>query len=99
MDQNSRAQESDHCPACGSRDLEPFHAMRGIPALSCTIWDSREQAENCPKGDIELALCKTCGLLINTAFDSAVLALKIFDKCTDSSRYLCHKVIMPGDVV
>lgn len=47
--------------------------MRGIPALSCTIWDSREQAENCPKGDIELALCKTCGLLINTAFDSAVL--------------------------
>ena len=57
------------CPACGSTELSPFHRMESIPALSCTIWDSVEQAKSCPQGDIELALCNTCGLLINTAFE------------------------------
>ena len=62
-----------HCPACGSGELVPFHRMQGIPALSCTIWDSAEAARSCPQGDIDLALCKTCALLLNTAFDPKLL--------------------------
>lgn len=61
------------CPACGSTELSPFHSMQSIPALSCTIWDSVEDAKSCPQGDIDLALCKTCGLLINTAFEPKLL--------------------------
>ena len=61
------------CPACGSKELTPFHQMQSIPALSCTIWDTVEEAKSCPQGDIDLALCTTCGLLINTAFDPELL--------------------------
>lgn len=61
------------CPACGSTALTPFHQMKGIPALSCTIWDTVEEAKSCPQGDIDLSLCQTCGLLINTAFEPTLL--------------------------
>ena len=61
------------CPACGSTELSPFHSMHGIPALSCTIWDTVEEAKSCPQGDIDLSLCKTCGLLINTSFEPKLL--------------------------
>ncbi len=61
------------CPACGSTVLTPFHQMKGIPALSCTIWDTVAEAKSCPQGDIDLSLCQTCGLLINTAFEPKLL--------------------------
>jgi len=61
------------CPACGSTALTPFHQMKRIPALSCTIWDSVAEAKSCPQGDIDLSLCQTCGLLINTAFEPKLL--------------------------
>jgi len=61
------------CPACGSSELIPFHRMQSIPALSCTIWDSAEEARTCPQGDIDLALCETCALLVNTSFDPELL--------------------------
>lgn len=61
------------CPACGSTALTPFHQMKGIPALSCTIWDTVADAKSCPQGDIDLSLCQTCGLLINTAFEPKLL--------------------------
>jgi len=61
------------CPACGSTELTPFHEMKGIPALSCTIWESVAEAKSCPQGDIALSLCQTCGLLINTAFEPKLL--------------------------
>ena len=47
--------------------------MEQIPALSCTIWDTSEEARACPKGDIDLALCQTCGLLVNTSFNPELL--------------------------
>ena len=63
----------DECPACGSSQLTPFHSMQRIPALSCTIWDSAAEAKSCPQGDIDLALCETCALLLNTSFDPELL--------------------------
>jgi len=47
--------------------------MERIPALSCTIWDTPDEARQCPQGDIELALCQNCGLLINIAFEPKLL--------------------------
>jgi SAM-dependent methyltransferase len=47
--------------------------MERIPVLSCTLWDSPEEARACPQGDIDLALCQTCGLLLNTSFDPELL--------------------------
>lgn len=72
-DKHSAAKAIEKCPACGSRQLVPFHSMQSIPALSCTIWDSVEEARSCPQGDIDLALCETCALLLNTSFDPELL--------------------------
>jgi len=37
------------------------------------MWDSPEEARTCPQGNIDLALCQTCALLLNTSFDPKLL--------------------------
>lgn len=61
------------CPACGSSDLNVFTAPSTLPTLSCTLWPSREDALEAPRGTMSLALCGTCGLLVNVAFDPSLL--------------------------
>jgi len=61
------------CPACRSKSLRVFTDTVTLPTQSCTLWPSRETAQACPKGEISLALCEQCGLLVNVAFDPAKL--------------------------
>jgi len=56
------------CPACGADSLENFYTLRGIPAYSCALMTTREEALDCPRGDLELALCRICGFITNTAY-------------------------------
>jgi SAM-dependent methyltransferase len=58
------------CPVCGSRDLNPFLEYRGVPANIGILYTDRETAIQCPKGDIRLAWCNTCGFITNLLFDS-----------------------------
>jgi SAM-dependent methyltransferase len=57
------------CPGCGSAGLVEFYRQQNIPANSCLLMSSREQALACARGNMELALCQACGLISNTAFD------------------------------
>jgi SAM-dependent methyltransferase len=41
---------------------------------SCLLLDDRESAVRFPRGDIELRLCRTCGLVQNEAFDETAMA-------------------------
>ena len=43
------------CPAC-SGSLRPFHAQDGVPAHSCLLLASRQDAVSYPKGDIALGV-------------------------------------------
>lgn len=61
------------CPACGSSDLDVFTEPTKLPTQSCTLWPDREAALECPRGTMSLALCGTCGLIVNVAFDSSLL--------------------------
>ena len=61
------------CPACGSSDLDVFTEPTRLPTQSCTLWPGRDTALDCPRGTMSLALCGTCGLLVNVAFDPSLL--------------------------
>lgn len=61
------------CAVCGSRDLELFFEMLDVPVYCNLLWTEREAARNCPKGDIKLAFCHSCGFITNVAFDPAKL--------------------------
>jgi SAM-dependent methyltransferase len=63
---------SDTCPACGGHDLRHFHKEEGVPSHSCLLLASREAAARFPRGAIDLALCRSCGFITNTAFDPSL---------------------------
>lgn len=57
------------CPACGSTDLEVFLRRAGVPVNSCLLLEDEQAARDFPRGDIELALCRSCAFVHNQAFD------------------------------
>jgi SAM-dependent methyltransferase len=61
------------CPACRSSALEPFFTVSGVAALSNALAPSRALARAAPTGTVSLAMCQTCTLLVNTAFDPALV--------------------------
>lgn len=60
------------CPACGHVGLAVFHSERDVPANSCLLLESKEEAERFPTGDIELGFCDRCGFISNVRFDQAL---------------------------
>lgn len=58
------------CPVCSSNNTKLLFRIENIPVYCNLLWDSREDATGCPKGDIELHYCNQCGHVFNNAFDS-----------------------------
>lgn len=62
-----------HCTVCNSQDLEEVLSIPNVPAHCNLLWDSREEAVNCPKGTITLTFCHHCGHLFNSSFDPSLM--------------------------
>jgi hypothetical protein len=62
------------CPACGATEFLDVYDAAGVPVHSCLLLDDRASAVGFPRGDIELRLCRTCGLIQNQAFDETAMA-------------------------
>src|SRR6185437_1619599 len=60
------------CRACGGGDIQSFYKVGGVPAHSCLMLSSREEALAFPRGDIELGFCRDCGFIGNLRFDAAL---------------------------
>ena len=60
---------TDPCPSCGATGLTGFHSQRGVPANSCLLLDTRDEAVNFGTGDIDLGICPRCGFITNVRFD------------------------------
>jgi hypothetical protein len=58
-----------HCPLCGSLGMRVFYEISDVPASCNLLWESRDEAINCPKGDIKLAFCQFCTLVTNIALE------------------------------
>ena len=51
------------CAACGGGDIRTFYQVKDVPAHSCLMLSSREEALAFPRGDIELGFCGGCGFI------------------------------------
>ncbi len=60
------------CACCGAEGLLAFYETVGIPVQRDGRHTSYEQAIACPRGDVKLAFCTSCGFIANVAFDSAL---------------------------
>jgi SAM-dependent methyltransferase len=57
------------CPSCGAEGLQPFYRVKDVPAHSCLLMDSREDAVAYPRGRLDLSFCPACGFITNTSYD------------------------------
>lgn len=62
-----------HCPVCSGSSANAFIELLNLPIYCNLLWDDRQAACDCPKGDIRLVFCDRCGAITNTAFDSSKL--------------------------
>ncbi len=62
------------CPVCDTADLRPFYAQVGVPTHVGILWPTREEAVDCPRGDLDLGYCPACGFVYNTGFDAGLNA-------------------------
>jgi hypothetical protein len=62
-------QSEIHCSLCGSSGLLVFYEMVSVPASCNLLWTSKEEAINCPKGNIKLAFCSSCTFIANYALE------------------------------
>jgi Methyltransferase domain/C-methyltransferase C-terminal domain len=60
------------CQACGGGEIQIFYRLEGVPAHSCLMLASREEARAFPRGEIELGFCHDCGFIGNVKFDPAL---------------------------
>ena len=60
------------CAACGGGDIQIFYRIGDVPAHSCLMMSSREEALAFPKGEIELGFCRGCGFIGNVRFDAGL---------------------------
>src|SRR3990172_1036672 len=65
--------QNQTCHSCGSTGLSVFYEATGMPIASHVL-SSRAEALACPRGDMRLAFCRTCGFIENLAFDPSALA-------------------------
>lgn len=62
-----------NCPVCNGTNLEVVLSIPNSPAHCNLLWDSRDEAINCPKGTITLTFCRECGHLFNSSFDPQLM--------------------------
>ena len=60
------------CRACGSSRLHIFHRQDEVPANSCLLVHTRDEAERFPRGRIDLGFCSDCGFIGNTSFQPSL---------------------------
>ncbi len=60
------------CPNCDGRGLRVFYGVDHIPCHSVLLMPSKREAQEYPRGSLELGFCGSCGFICNTAFDPTV---------------------------
>jgi hypothetical protein len=61
--------KKNKCQICSSDDVSLFFEIVNVPVHIGILWPSRDAAKNCPRGDIKLIFCRSCGFILNIAFD------------------------------
>lgn len=64
---------NDHCPVCASSDTEVFLRKSELPVCCHGLFDDPATAQRSPRGELELCVCSSCGLIFNRSFDPQLL--------------------------
>jgi hypothetical protein len=56
------------CPICGAAKTLPFFELNNVPVEEGILFASKEDAFQCPTGDIKLSYCLACGYIWNRAY-------------------------------
>ncbi len=67
----SRPARERACPGCGGKDVQVFFEQPAVPVTSNQMFTTRQQAVDCPRGDMRLGFCHSCGLITNVAFQGS----------------------------
>lgn len=59
----------DQCLVCYSTRISPLVSIAKAPVHCNILWQTRDDALNAPKGEIELAYCQNCGHIFNQRFN------------------------------
>lgn len=58
------------CPSCESGAMHVFYEAPSVPANSCILLSSEQEATSYPRGDVRLGFCPDCGFISNVAFNA-----------------------------
>ena len=58
------------CPSCIDGAMTSFYQVKAVPTNSCILLDTKQDAIDYPRGDVDLKHCKQCGFISNMAFDA-----------------------------
>lgn len=64
---------SSSCPICDSNKQSVFLSISQVPVHCNLICERHLDSLNTPKGDIDLTLCKDCGHVFNSTFDTNLM--------------------------
>lgn len=72
------------CPVCDSDGMKLFFEKKDVPIHGNILWKTQKEAQNCPRGDIKLAFCPTCGYITNIEFNEKKTN---YSEAYDTSRH------------
>jgi SAM-dependent methyltransferase len=64
------SEEKATCKSCASPNLTVFYRLTDVPVNSCLLFDDQKDAQNYPRGELELGFCRDCGFIGNLRFSS-----------------------------
>jgi len=77
-----------NCPICNSKNLYKFLERRHVPVHQNLLIDSKKEAIEIQRGDLNLFVCNECGFVFNQTFDFLKLNYgKNYDSTQDVSPY------------
>ncbi len=70
--QSKSDSSSARCPSCFAGRMKSFYTVRNIPTNSCLLFQSRQEAIDWPRRDLELGFCLDCGFIANINYDPTI---------------------------
>lgn len=64
---------TDHCRACGADGLVEIARGTGLPVNNARVFRERDEARGVPVGEMQLAVCPSCGFIANMRFDPGLV--------------------------
>ncbi len=62
------------CPVCSGHEGRGFVQIPAAPVYCNLLFPTADEARSVPRADIRLALCPTCGMIWNTAFEPRLMS-------------------------